>query len=220
MPENNDESTAFLRQRRDLFVISAILLLIPIAEIKSTGNFSLPLLGIAMSIGKPQILMQALWIMWIYWYFRCFQSYKNLSRDFVSEGFHSCINKYIYYEFDKEYKKITPGILKRYADSKDININELSIQNSTPSNLTWEYASRKIHFTFTPLITRSVNNEILHNYKKSETLQLGWASNLWIRTRAALDLIFTKLEFTEYYFPFIFGLLPIIHKVYTQIIRF
>ena len=207
MSEDTEESTKFIRQRRDLFVISAILLLIPIANIKITPNVSISQFGIAMTIGKPEIIYYALWALWLYWYLRYFQTYKALNKRYIADKYKDELSIYLY----PIYCKISLNRL----DSL-ISDGTLSNENGGPTfsiktqNYFLFYSEYTIEFSQYDVNTLRV-------LVTSESFSLKGFRYTAIQLKSLIKCCFTRIEVTEYLFPFLFGLAPLVQWVYTLI---
>jgi hypothetical protein len=77
MPDEDDETQrSFLRQRRNLFLISLVL-----ATIQLTGatiGKELTLLGLKISLEDPGVLFYVLWGLWVYWVYRYYVYHREL----------------------------------------------------------------------------------------------------------------------------------------------
>src|ERR1022692_2649777 len=91
-PEDQDSSTAFVRQRRDLFVISAFLLIAQIAELEPT---ELSFLGMKVSVHNSTALIYALWALWLYWLLRYSQAFINLPGKVIKAVYTAEVDKLI-----------------------------------------------------------------------------------------------------------------------------
>lgn len=226
MSDENDDSTAFLRQRRDLFVISAILLLIPIAEIKSTNSFALPVLGVSMTIGKPEVIFSALWLLWIYWYLRYIQAYfklnknlvkenyssvklsKNLVKESYSNSMHDELRQYFYKLANKKNKQL----FELRAIKREQLLEDYKIHN--PSILEQYIFTNKATFMWRPSADQNNGQPVI---LLDNVIEIKGLRFYFIKSKSLFNVIFRDTEVTEYYFPFIFGLLPAIYYLYTHI---
>ena len=207
MSEDIEESTKFIRQRRDLFVISVILLLIPIANIQITPNVSISQFGIAMTIGKPEIIYYALWALWLYWYLRYFQTYRALNKRYIADKYKDELSTYLY----PIYYKISQNRLDSLiSDGTLSNVNggpTFSIKTQNYFLFNSEYT---IEFSQYDVNTSGV-------LATSESFSLKGFRYAAIQLKSLIKCCFTRIEVTEYLFPFLFGLAPLVQWVYTLI---
>lgn len=213
----NDDSTAFLRQRRDLFVISAILLLVPIAEVQIADQISLQQLGMSLYIGRPEIISYALWILWAYWYIRYYQAYKNITRNFYKEKLTSKVRSNALICFRKlALSKDNDSIKKAYNQLK-LDVGSLGVRNAGDSEVIEEISFLKAKFNWKPVIFSIESNSNIISLSDDQEITIGACKLIWIRVKALAYVTLNGVEFTEYWLPFIFGLLPPIYCVYKHL---
>ena len=204
--DNNDDSTTFLRQRRDLFVISAILLLIPIAEIHLADQISMQQLGISLYIGKPEVISSALWVLWAYWYIRYCQAFKKLNRNFFIEQYRNQLASYLYMDF------------KDLASKKTLELQTMT-----------EFPKTTSSFSFTELnfnLLNAVYEVKFSAYDPSKSKVIDESVNLEIRgskyfinqIKSLLNGCIKNIEFTEFILPFLFGITPLLFFIYKKIL--
>lgn len=208
MSEEKEESTAFLRQRRDLFVISAILLLIPIAQIHIADKISMQQLGITLDIGKPKMIIYALWALWAYWYLRYFQAYQAIGVKFLRDRFHSEMSSYLYPEFSKLAEEV-----------RSLVISEHEVLNKAGTLCSYNFKAQeflifKAEYTceysaYIPDLGKPVGVDKKLVYK-------GFKYHL-TQVKTLTKCCFKCIEFTEYLLPFIFGISPLTYFIFTLI---
>jgi hypothetical protein len=84
----DDSSTSFHRQRRDLFVISAILLL---AQLTNAEPHKLNFLGVEIDIHNATVLAIAAWLLWAYWLIRYLQALNDLPPSTITSVYHNLL---------------------------------------------------------------------------------------------------------------------------------
>lgn len=198
MPEDKEESTKFVRQRRDLFVISGILLFIQFAGITFKNNIQLG--GISVYVKHPEVTITFLWLAWGYWYIRYFQAYKSLNRNLVREKYKGLMQSYllpIFTEISIEYvqDKIRENIFPQQPNRISYSWTD---QELCPWDAKWAYEISDYVNSGKELIERKVFTYGGYRFFKLKLISL-------------IQCTFNHIEFTEYWFPFFFGLLPLIY---------
>jgi hypothetical protein len=202
MSDEQDSSTNFLRQRRDLFVISAILLLIPVAEIQTADHITIPFIGVSLSVGKPEVITLSLWILWIYWYLRYFQAYLSLNKNYFYEKYISAISGYLYPIFAE---------LAEQSKAKVIRNNEHFSKKGASCNYSFikqEYFLLKSVYTCE---YSGYDPSTSADEKVQKVIAFSGLKYIFIKIKALLKCCFANIEATEYMFPFVFGISPLVY---------
>lgn len=200
MSEDSEESTKFIRQRRDLFVISGILLFTQLANV--TFQDQAQLSGISIQVGKPNVINYFLWGLWAYWYWRYFQTYKLLGKNFFKDKFNTEMTIYL------------SPILTRMSDAKLDQMKEtgelttdgaagFSLKEQKHGLLQAEYVYEFSAYEHSRGNVIAANKTLI--YKKPDYY--------WMQSMAFFKCFFRHIEFTEYWLPFIFGALPLAIKL-------
>jgi hypothetical protein len=84
----DDSSTSFHRQRRDLFVISAILIL---AQLTNAEPHKLNFLGVEIDIRNAAVLTVAAWLLRGYWLVRYLQALNDLPPATITGNYHNLL---------------------------------------------------------------------------------------------------------------------------------
>lgn len=203
MTDDADASTAFLRQRRDLFVISAILLLIPIAEIEGTGNITMPFLGASMKIGKPEIITYTLWILWAYWYLRYFQAFNSLNKNHFKERYFSELSSLLYPKFYTLAESCKDSLIKQ---------GELLIDDT---NVNFSFKSQKYFCLSSEYECEFTSYSPHHEVKLKRVLKYKGFRYFLNHVVVLFKCCLKNIEITEYLLPFIFGIAPIIYFLFN-----
>lgn len=198
MSEQNDDSTAFLRQRRDLFVISSVLLLIPIAGIEINNQVAMQQFGISLKISRPEVIHYSLWVLWAYWYIRYIQAYRALNQQFLINKFHSEMASSLYATFKsiatKEYDELV---------NNDMLAREggFTFKNQSFRLLKCEYICE---FT-------AYEAEYGSSFPICKTLTYSGFGYFYCQIKVILKCVIANIEATEYLLPFIFGISPLVY---------
>ncbi len=208
MPEDSEESTKFIRQRRDLFVISGLLLLIEFADI--TVN-QISLIGMSVNVGNPIVLKYSLWIIWGYWYLRYIQAFLALRRNLANEVYRNLRYKFVITKFKSTLTKENQEIWRLRAKEQELDTREYDlIKDPHDSQFRWHKAS--INYR---LIAHKRDGSVSHVVDARVDVISG-LPYIWIQVKAISELLIKNIEFTEYILPFIFGLLPPVTLIVRQ----
>lgn len=193
MTEDGDEaSTAFVRQRRDLFVASAGLWLVQAAGIRAE---KLALLGMEFEIGNGGILVKALWALWAYWFVRYYQAFRTLParpiRDAYGSFFYRALLRVVEPRCDQEARAM-------------IKSNYRGAVVGERTHYGWNIADGEAVFNWAPRLMVEGKAVDL----PARELRLSKCTVNRCRIKAVLDITFNSTCFTDYIFPFFFGMLP------------
>ena len=203
--DGNDSSTSFVRQRRDLFVISALLIIGLLADPKLN---KLSLLGVEIEIKNSMILIQAAWAIWFYWLVRYWQAFRKIPGRMISSKYellkYSSFSKKTIEIAQKEIEKINANYLEEkvnreisdpriYAHGGELGKDRYSwvasirsinqIPTSPPSVIDFNPLFRfwaKFKALFSLCVITSVRLKIKQNH-----LVIGWwrngSSSVWLQ---------------------------------------
>jgi len=198
MSEQNDESTNFLRQRRDLFVISSVLLLIPIAGIEINNQISMQQFGISLKISRPEVIHYALWVLWGYWYIRYIQAYRALNQQFFNNKYYSEMSSCLYSTY---YKLAT-----KEHDNLVNNDMLASGGGFTFKKQSYRFLKSEYICEFS-----AYDPEYGSTFPISKTLTYKGLGYLYCQIKVILKCVIANIEATEYLLPFIFGISPLVY---------
>ncbi len=197
----DEQSSGFVRQRRNLMIISLVLLFSEVAQLKVT---KLSAFGNELLVGEPNAVATAMWLAGIYWLVRYYQYSRPIFRTSIQ------------------------GALLPYVQSqgKSIALAKLLTQNAelrahfpdVPGKLTYEIFDVRndgITLDYDMDLDFSVRKKAVHgahvidqeygHFKVSlKRSDLGWA-----RTKAWLNLVVNTTQFTELILPYILFSLPV-----------
>jgi hypothetical protein len=208
-PEDQDSSTAFVRQRRDLFVISAFLLIAQIAELEPT---KLSFLGLEVNVHNSAALIYALWALWLYWLLRYFQAFINLPEKIIKASFQAEVDKRIAESVKKrewEKMKRVVELSPEYAGAKVLPPKIQRFQDYA------SIASEEFNYGWNPQILLGLDPIPWAHVK----VEITSRENLIANILATTSLCFRKIEVTEYLFPFIFGSFPALYFAYIHFLK-
>ena len=202
--DEQSASTTFHRQRRDLFVVSGLLLLTEIAKIKAE---KLSFLGFEATVQDSHIFLAGLWLLWAYWFLRYCYAYRDLRDRPVLAA----------------YRAIVQGNLTQHLntivakEAQNLIATDPQFQNAQATGsilLAEDYGKWSVRIAWAPTF-RIAPDQLAQGPKRD--LKIRGVRLIWLRTSAALKFCLFKFEFTEYVFPFIFGLFPLYYAAYQGI---
>lgn len=85
---SEDVKEGFVRQRRNLISLSALLIFVELANVKLKDG-TINLFGTHIEISDPAYIKYALWIMLAYWLVRYVQYKHDLPTEYIADGFDS-----------------------------------------------------------------------------------------------------------------------------------
>jgi hypothetical protein len=197
----DQNSDGFVRQRRNLMIVSLVLLFSEITELKVE---KISAFGTELLVGQPQAVTATLWVASIYWLLRFYQ-YSDLSslRAFVR---------------DRVFKTCGPVALRR-LDHDDKGLSEpVEGVNAIP---TFEYSIVKfgnesnyldliLRLTKTSLDGRSIATQAA----EERSVRLHWTDTYWLRIKAWFHMGLNTSLFTDLVLPYIVFAAPVIYTIY------
>jgi hypothetical protein len=207
----DDVRAGFIRQRRNLFVISLVLLFAQLADL--TVN-ELDVFGTKIKIGSPVAVDFALWTAWVYWFIRYYVYFHDLGH----KGFDVERYKALTQLLEKDTDKLLAANLASQKDfqcsKKDIRVSyhtrhvgQTTIEGGEPR---WRVRVTNCSVTCNgangplashPVYEVFVTNKLIARYKRKA---------LWH------VLIHTRLA-TEYGLPFVVAALPFLYFVGSEV---
>jgi len=205
-PEDQDSSTAFVRQRRDLFVISAFLLIAQIADLEPT---ELSFLGMKVNVHNSTALIYALWALWLYWLLRYSQAFINLPGEVIKTAYTAEVDKRVAalvkkreWEKMKRVVELTP----EYGGAKVLPPQIQRFQDGS---------SGEFNFGWNPQLLLGGSQKALPHVKIEVTSGVNLTANIL----AIASLCIRRIEVTEYLFPFAFGSFPALYFAYSHFLK-
>lgn len=184
-----DDSADFGKQRRNLMIISSVLLL---HEILGINYEDFKLFG--MEIKNPEYVTWIIWIVWIYFfirYFNLFSEKENIFKNKLKDAYEKkLIDKYKY-----------------------IFLKEFNIKSYERSETTGSYLFPTFNLYHVKSIRRHNEDNAL---KKSYSTTIK--DFIYFFPKSLKEYLFKQHYFFEYYFPIIFSLSPLIWSTYKLFI--
>jgi hypothetical protein len=202
--DGNDSSTSFIRQRRDLFVISALLI---IGQLAHPSLNKLSLLGAEIEIQNSIILIQAAWTLWLYWLVRYWQAFRKIPGRLISSKYellkYSSFSKKTIDVARKEIEKINANHLADKANS----------EISDPRIYEHDGGLGKDKYSW----VATIRNDKLISTSPPSVIDFNPFFRFWTKLKALFSLCVLEIEFTEYLLPFFFALIPFFIWLYKII---
>ncbi len=190
-----------LRQRRNLVAICSIVAIVELAEVSLKD---LNLLGVHLNVGKPEVLLYAMWLALAYWLVRYWQYYNDHRAAEITErlrgriGWEARERAVRQYFKNHEYSEVFPDAIGE----------PLSLSHVTPEeHQAPDVWSGRVEVS-AQFRTSTYGNTLiaLFSYKGLEYK--------WIRLRAWAYISWKHKILTEYYFPFLFAITEAYLKTY------
>lgn len=191
---DSDSALSFIRQRRDLFVISALLTVAQIAHFRV--NETLSLFGASISVGRPEVLVYSLWLLWAYWLVRYIQFFlREKAIDKISNAI---------------FMRVRMPLANRSAIlfQRGHSIDAFQPVESAP-RMSWINLEGGIEVEY----PKHVYEGIQIILRKENLIYRYFVPNAEYFGCAIFKLphfIFIDTEFTDYIFPFLFALVPLV----------
>lgn len=203
------EDSGFVRQRRNLMIISLVLLFSETAELKIE---KLSAFGNELVIGKPYAINAALWVAGFYWLMRFYQ----YSRPKVASMLHGTI-------YPRAQEKALPVALKlllaKYPEFKEPYPDlpgakpEISARTYTFKGHMRQYLDLEIELQ---KAASSGTNGIASGLGTHNVRIEGWPLRK-LRLRAWIYLVIHTRHFTEYILPYALFALPVAYGIYQAV---
>ncbi|MDO8927352.1 MAG: hypothetical protein Q7U94_10630 [Sideroxyarcus sp.] len=193
---DSDSALSFIRQRRDLFVISALLSVSQLAHFRV--NETLALFGASITVGNPQVLTFSLWVLWAYWMLRYIQF-------FLRE---KAIDKIRNVIFERVKTPLAKRAAILFQRNHSINVFQ-PIDSKVSRNICIE-ADGGMQVELPVRVFEGIR---IHLYNNN-----GMNYRYLVPRGEYIGCVFFKLphfvlidtEFTDYIFPFLFAITPLI----------
>ncbi len=190
-----------LRQRRNLVAICSIVAIVELAEVSLKD---LNLLGVHLNVGKPEVLLYAMWLALAYWLVRYWQYYNDHRAGEITTRLHNRIGwearAYTVKKYFKEHA---------YSELYPDEIGEpLSLSHVSPEErLTQSEWSGRVEVS-AQFPTNDYGNMLI------DIVSYKGLKYKWIRFRAWAYISWKHKVLTEYYFPFFFAITEAYLKTY------
>ena len=204
-----EQDSGFIRQRRNLMVVSLVLLF---SEISALSITKLSIFGNEIAIDHPRSLNLALWIAALYWLWRFYQ----YSRPYVVE-----VLKGEIYRRSQEICRPTalkvalrrdPTLLDPFPEHPSIT-PEISIKTYTFHGHMPEYLDMTLE------LNRSVGTKSSSIVQGTGDIQVRIEGGdlRQLRLRSWIHLVIHTRHFTDYVLPYVLFSLPLFYGVYKAL---
>ncbi len=207
MNEANDIQAGFIRQRRNLMIVSLVLLFAESAELTIQ---ELNIFGNVLHLAHPATVTYALWIGWAYWLWRYYVYFHDLGDKGLKGAHLRRLDKTVIpialfqLKRDKEFMESlgVEGKAKLYADS-----NMVSMYRRSP----WKYV---IKITVQAASRRGDKVTYREIGLESYVVNTRWLLAL-AHIRAWADVLLRTRLLSEYFLPYAVAAAPFVYKVAT-----
>jgi hypothetical protein len=182
----NDADTSFIRQRRDLFVISSILIL---GRLSHATLDEISILGLGLKIGHPEALVWGLWALWSYWLIRYCQAYIEFTNQPVILAYARALQDELR---RRAMKFATRAVVPMLQKSKQ-TLNNIAIgADGIDAEGRW-----------VDWHAYAVNGNSAFASDRYRPVRLG---TLTAHLVAVFRITFLRMTFTDYWFPFLYAI--------------
>jgi hypothetical protein len=208
-----DESTAFVRQRRDLFVISSILVVGLLADVQVK---KLAIFGTELEVGHSPVFSYAAWFLWAYWLLRYWQSYRETHFRDVKVDYTDVCREMLDRAFEARVEQATINIMLGHPEiANGLNAGTATLAPPTrvdrgvERDVAWVDWIPNFKLQTGEIIALTQTRTRIHGLQ------------LWeLKTKAVTVLCLNRLTFTEYIFPFIFAAFPVVIVIFMKVQKF
>ncbi|MBA3022996.1 MAG: hypothetical protein KKB48_03940 [Gammaproteobacteria bacterium] len=191
---DSDSALSFIRQRRDLFVISALLIVAQVAHFRI--NETLSLLGASITVGKPEVLVYSLWLLWAYWLVRYVQFFRR----------EKAVDKVKYAIFDRVRKPLAIRSAILFYRDHPINVFQPVERTLRQS---WIDIEDGFEVEYPHLLPEGVQIYLRKN-DMSYTYLVPLEEYIECVLFQLPHFIIFDTEFTDYLFPLLFAFAPLV----------
>ena len=210
-----DDSDSFIIQRRNLVIISTIVLFFKAAELKPSSSVHLPLID--MDIGRPEAVEAFLHIMLVYFIWRYITAF------LMSVGVKNTFNNFEE-NVRRKMQKMAFKKAETYLNKKNIKFERLS--SGTDHNRQWEEPIKhggNITKGASYIIEYTTSDECDPNFQYANIDHIFLVKGIRLQVLKAITLskhfVFTNL-FLEWYFPFLLAVVSLLECFNFQITHY
>jgi hypothetical protein len=197
----NEIREGFIRQRRNLILISVVLFFFGVAGIRLD---SVNLLGNKFILGEPGMMTVALWVVWGYWLVRYWQYYNETGDKGYLAYWYAAMDSYVVAKGRK--------LLAEEDWARQIELNPRFLEAEVIARASpFHDGVWGVRFRPDESLLDTTEEEFLKLQKDSPTLGtygLDPRSLLWLQIRAWLNVLFVSRLGTEYLLPFAVATIP------------
>ncbi len=191
------DEEGFVRQRRNLIVVSVLLLF---ADALAFRFSEINILGNRVELAEPVRITPFLWAVWIYFLLRYWQAF----REHGSESFAAFVKGYVggsatNYALDQAQMRLqtTPNVL-RNENGPMVGIDDLPRRGlNARARLTYQVQDGQ------------------GAARREMDLPISKVVILWFYIRGALVATFNRSIVSEKYLPFVFAFAPLVYTLYS-----
>ena len=201
---------AFVRQRRNLIIVSLVILFSEAIELKVE---KVSAFGNEVLIGQPQTVTTALWVAAMYWLIRFYQ---------YSRATHKGSLKNIIQSYIEKYEVIWPVIQRRLKKDDATLVEPIGGIEGIPKiecTMLGNIQYRHNYLEADISLVKTTNNEFASVTQRlgNRTVRVDGADLFWLHLRAWIYLILHTTLFTELVLPYLVFTLPILYAGYKAI---
>ena len=197
----------FERQRRNLVLISIVLLLVHYAGLKFT---TLNILGNKAELPDQKVIHWVLWVGWFYWGVRYYQYYRDLG----DKGYGATFRSHLMKLAKKPLKKAARGRGKySFSDENGdlYTLEKIHDPSIVQADIIYFKGYVRYDYCFTP------DNLTPIRFKQQDLdVEVHLPQLIIPIIRSVIHVIVSTTLITEYVFPFLMALLPFGYVVYTR----
>lgn len=201
--EKEQIAQGFIRQRRNLLIISLVLTFAQAANLTLT---KLNLFGNEVNIGSPFAIFYALWVGWLYWLWRFYTYSNSIGEKQILTVYQGHTRTWV--GLAKQRQVLRDKALRAKFDAQGMRIFRASVHSvKRLSRFSYEVALDVYTQEKQPLQDAAPKKDaVRHTDTVNSVFSLSWA-----RFRAWRHVIFSKPEFSEYVLPYLVAAVPVLY---------
>jgi len=202
------QNSGFIRQRRNLMIISLVLLFSEVTELKIE---KLSAFGTELKIGEPQAVNWALWVAGVYWLWRFYQYSRPIFKGTIQGAIYQRTQETSLPVVLKKVLRENPNFLERLEDvpaEPTISIKESSFWGQGR-----DYLEVQISLYKEAVSPRATATQSLGDHK----IRLTGSDLRPLRRRAWFYLIVHTTLFTDLILPYVLFGLPVVYAGYIAV---
>ena len=221
----------FIRQRRNLLIISLVLLFAETAELKLQ---KLNVFGTELAIGNPVIVNFALWTVFVYWFWRYYVYFHDLDdigyRDKQRTRLDYLVQRWTMRNFSNNH--LWRESLVQAARSqirRTTNPANVKLMTTVDSSNDWEVMETMVmsgssfrEVTVEAKLALFVMRDGLRELQREghERFKIDGRTAMLLNTKSVLHVLTHTHILSEYFFPFGIAMLPLLYLAYSGLAAF
>lgn len=201
-----EQDGGFVRQRRNLLIVSLVLLF---SEISSLSIEKLNVLGNELSIGEPRAVSGALWILGVYWLWRFYTYSRPRVANAISGTIYHRVEEICLPTAIATVLRLHPHFRERFGELPDLE-PKFEITNYTFYGQMRDYLDMEVEISKnagTP--TRAISQSL-----GKTRLRITGSELASLRIRAWIHMIIHTQQFSDYLLPYVLFYLPVVYAAY------